>query len=260
MSMSIIRVEHLRDGYKDNIVLDDLSLEIEQGKIYTILGPNGSGKTTLLRLMGRNKKPMAGRIFLEGQDLFRLPGKQVARTIGMMSQFNRSVDLHVSTLVGYGRYAHKKWWEGSKAEDAEVVEWALERTAMKALADRRLSTLSGGERQRAWIAMSIAQKPKILLLDEPTTYLDIAHQLEIMELVRKLNREENLTVVMVLHDINHALRYSDEILLLKNGSIYAQKDPWRMAEEGTLSEVFRVEAELLCGEDKPVFYAKKVKS
>lgn len=252
-------MENICDAYKDHTVLDHLSLSIEQGKIYTILGPNGCGKTTLMRIMGRNKKPKSGSVLLEGKDIFEIPGKQVARQVGMMSQFNRDLDLRVSTLVGYGRYAHKKWWEGSGAEDAEVIEWALDRTKMKEFADRRLSTLSGGERQRAWLAMSIAQKPKLLLLDEPTTYLDIAHRIEIMELVRKLNREEGITVVMVLHEINHALRYSDELLLMKDGRIFEQNDPWTMAENGTLSEVFRVEAELLKGKDRPVFYAQKVR-
>ena len=257
--MSLLTVENLRDGYKDNVVLKNISLEIEKGKIYTILGPNGCGKTTLMRVMGRNKKPRAGKIMLDGEDLFHLPGKQVARKIGMMAQLNVNVDLRVSTLVGYGRYAHKKWWEGNKAEDAQVIAWALDRTGMTQLAQRRISTLSGGERQRAWLAMSIAQRPTLLLLDEPTTYLDIAHQLEIMELIKKLNEEEGITIVMVLHDINHALRYSDELLLLKDGSIYAQKDPWSLAKEGVLSDVFRVDAEFLGGEDCPVFYAKKVK-
>ena len=170
-------------------------------------------------------------------------------------------DITVKTLVEYGRYAHKKWWAGSDGADTRIVEWAIARTGMTKLQSRKINALSGGERQRARIAMAIAQKPEIMLLDEPTTYLDIAHQLEIMELVSALNREEGITVVMVLHDMNHAARYSDELILLSDGKIHTVGSPRELIENGQLENVFNVDAEILSDseDNSPIFYAKRVK-
>ena len=170
-------------------------------------------------------------------------------------------DITVKTLVEYGRYAHKKWWAGSDSDDKSIVEWAIERTGMTKLQNRKINALSGGERQRARIAMAIAQKPEIMLLDEPTTYLDIAHQLEIMELVAALNREEGITVVMVLHDMNHAARYSDGLVLVNNSKIHTIGTPNELIENGELENVFCVEAEILSDteDDSPIFYAKRKK-
>ena len=180
--------------------------------------------------------------------------------MAVLGQNNTSMsDVTVKTLVHYGRFAHKKWWEGQSG-DKDIVEWALEKTGMTGLRDRKINTLSGGERQRAWLAMAIAQKPKIMLLDEPTTYLDISHQLEIMELVSRLNREDHITIVMVLHDMNHAARYSDELIVLKDKNIYKQGDPWQVIKDGVLEDVFKVEADIMTDAEtkKPVFYAKRV--
>ena len=211
MSNVMMQVNHLSAGYQGHKVIEDISFQVEQGKIYSIIGPNGCGKTTLIRAVSRNIRPSAGQVLLDGENIYKMNTRKVAQKVAVLSQSNNTMsDVSVRTLVQYGRFAHMAWWQGRSAQDERIVDWALEKTGMTDFANRKINALSGGERQRAWIAMSIAQKPEILLLDEPTTYLDISHQLEIMELVARLNREENITILMVLHDINHAVRYSDE--------------------------------------------------
>ena len=260
MNKAVIKIENLHVAFKETRILEDVNLEIQTGKIYSIIGPNGCGKTTLLRAMSRNLKPDKGRVLLDKQNIFKTRTKLIAQKMAVLGQSNTSMsDVTVKTLVHYGRFAHKKWWEGQSG-DKNIVEWALDKTGMTELQYRKINTLSGGERQRAWIAMAVAQKPKVMLLDEPTTYLDISHQLEIMELVSRLNREERITIVMVLHDMNHAARYSDELIVLKDRNIYKQGDPWEVIKDGVLQDVFRVEADIMTDSDtnKPVFYAKKV--
>ena len=261
MDDTVIKIENLRVAFKETLVLEGINLEIKKGRVYSIIGPNGCGKTTLLRAMSRNLKPDGGRIFLNKQDIFRTRTKLVAQKMAVLGQSNTVMsDVTVKTLVHYGRFAYKKWWEGQFSGDNDIVDWALEKTGMTSLQNRKVTTLSGGERQRAWLAMAVAQKPEVLLLDEPTTYLDICHQLEIMELVSRLNRADNITIVMVLHDMNHAARYSDELIVLKDKGIYKQGDPWQVIKNGVLEDVFKVEAEIMTDSEtkKPVFYAKKV--
>ncbi len=261
MHESILEVRNLCAGYKDHPVIEDVSLSFEKGKVYSIIGPNGCGKTTLMRTVSRNHKPSSGQVLLHGKNIFQMNTKQVARHIAMLSQHNATLeDITVRTLVNYGRYAYRDWWKGQTAEDQDTVRWALDRTGMSDYADRKITALSGGERQRAWIAMSIAQKPEILLLDEPTTYLDISHQLEIMELISKLNREEKITIIMVLHDINHAARYSDEMVVMHNHHVYQQGDPWSLLRSNVLRDVFHIEADISKDQENgtPIFYARKV--
>lgn len=257
----ILSVENLSVSYKEKNVIENVNIDIEKGKVYSIIGPNGCGKTTLIRTMSRSIKPKNGYVKLYNNDIFKIKTKNVARKMAILSQSNASMsEVTVKTLVQYGRFAHKEWWQGSNSGDNEIVEWAINKTGLEKYKDRKISTLSGGERQRAWIAMAIAQKPEILLLDEPTTYLDISHQLEIMELVSKLNKEENITIVMVLHDINHAARYSDELIVIKDKQVYTKGNPWEVLESNVLKDVFRVEAEVSKDKEtnKPIFYAKKV--
>lgn len=261
MAEPILQVAHLTAGYQGHTVIEDITFEVERGKVYTIIGPNGCGKTTLLRTISRNRRPSAGEVLLDGENIFQMNTRKLAQKMAVLSQNNYTLsDVSVRTLVQYGRFAHKAWWQGRDQEDEKTVAWALEKTGMGPFTERRINTLSGGERQRAWIAMSLAQKPEILLLDEPTTYLDISHQLEIMELVRRLNQEENITIVMVLHDINHAARFSDQLLVLKDQHIYEQGDPWAILEGDVLEKVFRVRAEVTRDEESntPIFYAKEV--
>lgn len=262
MEKVILSVKELCAGYKNRRILDGINLDIHRGKVYSIIGPNGCGKTTLIRAMSRNLRPESGKVLLDGNDIFRTNTKLVAQEMAVLGQTDTSMsDITVKTLVEYGRYAHKKWWAGSDGEDKRIVEWAIERTGMTRLQNRKINALSGGERQRARIAMAIAQKPEIMLLDEPTTYLDIAHQLEIMELVSALNREEGITVVMVLHDMNHAARYSDELILLNDSKIHTIGSPQELFDNGELEKVFNVYAEILSDseDNSSVFYAKRVK-
>ncbi|MGM9605890.1 MAG: ABC transporter ATP-binding protein [Oscillospiraceae bacterium] len=257
----ILQTENLCVGYREHQVIKNINLSIEKGKVYSIIGPNGCGKTTLMRAISRSIKPTSGTVLLDGQNIFKMNTRLVAQKVAVLSQSNTSMsDITVRTLVQYGRFAHKKWWRGGSDKDTAIVEWALEKTGMTDYSNRRINSLSGGERQRAWIAMSIAQKPEILLLDEPTTYLDISHQLEIMELVARLNREEGITIVMVLHDINHAARYSDELIVLHEHHIWKQGEPWATLKSGVLRDVFRVDAVISKDEESgtPIFYAQKV--
>lgn len=261
MTKIIMETKDLKISYKDKEIIDGINLKIEEGKIYSIIGPNGCGKTTFLKALTRSIKPKSGEVILEGKNLYSMRTKDIAKKVGVLSQSSNTMsDVSIRELISYGRYAHKNWWEGNTGDDEKIVNWAIERTNLKKLEHRKINTLSGGERQRAWIAMSIAQRPKLLLLDEPTTYLDISHQLEIMELITSLNKEENLTILMVLHDINHAARYSDELIVFNNKNIYAKGDPWEILEGDVLEEVFRVESDITMDNEtkKPIFYAKKV--
>ena len=260
MEKKILQVNDLTVSFREKTVLEHVSFSVERGKIYSIVGKNGCGKTTLLRAISRSRRPDSGTILLEGKDIYRLPAKSVARTMAILSQNNDTMsDVSVEVLTGYGRYAHKRWFERSASEDRRIVEWAMERAGVAELRSRKINTLSGGERQRAWLSMLLAQKPQVMLLDEPTTYLDIAHQLEIMELVADLNRREGITILMVLHDINHAAHYSDSLIVVDDHRVYKEGAPWELIRDGVLEEVFGVETEILKSADgEPIFYAKRV--
>ena len=257
----LLKVENLTVSYKEHKIIDNIDLNIEKGKVYSIIGPNGCGKTTLIRTMSRSIKPKSGRVLLDHSNIFKMRTKDVAKRMAILCQNNDTIsDVTVRNLVQYGRYSHKEWWKGTGEEDNRIVDWAINKTGLSNFQHRKINTLSGGEKQRAWIAMAIAQKPEILLLDEPTTYLDISHQLEIMELISKLNKEEGITIVMVLHDMNHAARYSDELVVIKDKKIFKKGDPWEILQSNVLKDVFRVEAEIMQDTEtkKPIFYAKKV--
>lgn len=259
--MDILTVENIRVNYGEKEVLKGINLNIEQGKIVSIIGPNGCGKTTLLRVMSRNLKPKAGNVLLNGENIYKLKSKTLAKNMAILSQNNGCPeDICIRDLVAYGRHAHKKIFSGFTDEDEGIIDWAIKRTGLDNIKDRKVATLSGGERQRAWIAMAIAQKPKILLLDEPTTYLDISHQLELLDLIKSLNEEEKITIVMVLHDINEAAKYSHELIVIKNGELHCKGTPYDIINDKMLKQVFRVEAEI--NEDintkKPVIYPIRV--
>lgn len=258
--MAILAADGLSAGFGERVVIRRLSLAVEQGKILSVIGPNGSGKSTLLKVLARNLKPLAGSVRIEGHDILRYSAKKLACQLAILHQASRAPDdLTVGDLVEYGRFPYRTWWRGDAAADRKIVAWALQETGLQPLAARTVNTLSGGERQRAWIAMALAQQPRILLLDEPTTHLDICHQLEVLNLIARLNREQEITIVMVLHDMNHAARYSDTVAVLAQGSLYAAGPPAAVITPQMLREVFGVEADIWQdGDGRPVCLARRL--
>jgi iron complex transport system ATP-binding protein len=243
--MSILKVTDLTLGYNNKIIIDKFNLQLEKGTILSIIGPNGSGKSTILKGLSGSLRPWSGFVDLNGRDLHSLSPKGVARQMAILPQTPRAPgDVTVRELVGYGRFPYQKWWSKDRAGDTLIVNQALQQTQMAALADRMVNTLSGGELQRTWIAMALAQKPQILLLDEPTTFLDVCHQLAILQLIADLNRERRITVVMVLHDINHAAQYSRQIAVLNQGKLFACGAPATVITKKMLETVFGVSADI----------------
>ncbi|MBH5319707.1 ABC transporter ATP-binding protein [Paenibacillus sp. GSMTC-2017] len=241
----MLQVQSLRISYADRTIVKDFSLEVNEGEIVSIVGPNGSGKSTILKAMSRLIPCESGKVCIANQELGSLNARQRSQLMCMLCQSNSSpADMTVEELVGYGRMPHKKWYERLTNDDREIVDWALHHTKMEEYRDRLVVSLSGGEAQRAWLAMALAQRPKVLLLDEPTTFLDIGHQLEVLELVRELNRELNLTVVMVLHDLNHASLYSDKVCVIKDGSMHVYGKPQEVFTMDLIRNVYGVETEI----------------
>ncbi|SHL92218.1 ABC transporter ATP-binding protein [Actinacidiphila paucisporea] len=226
-------------AYEDRVVVDGLDLEIPDGRVTVIVGPNACGKSTLLRALGRLLKPRNGSVLLDGAELACVPTRQIARTLGLLPQSPVPPEgITVADLVSRGRQPHQKWWQQWSESDERLVAEAMERTATSDLAGRLVDELSGGQRQRAWIAMALAQDTDLLLLDEPTTFLDIAHQVEVLDLVRRLNRERGRTVVAVLHDLNQAARYADHLIAMKAGLIVAEGPPGEVVTAELVREVF----------------------
>ena len=244
--MSRLSTRELSLRYGARQVFEGLDLGLRHGAVTTLIGANGSGKSTLLRSLSRLLAPHAGAVLLDGADLHRLPTKAVAQKLAILPQGPSAPEgLTVEELAWFGRHPHQGLFASRTAEDRRIVAWALDQTGMTVFASRPLESLSGGQRQRAWIAMSLAQGTETLLLDEPTTYLDLSHQLEVLHLVRRLGEREGKTIVMVLHDLNQAVRYSDEIVAVEGGRVYAQGDPAEVMTPALLRDVFGLEAHLL---------------
>lgn len=236
-----MEVRDLFFSYGKNKVLKGTSFTIEEGKITTIMGANGCGKSTLFNLMTKNLYPRKGNIFLHGKNIQNLGLKDFARRVSIVHQYNSSADdITVERLVSFGRTPHMKMMQGHSDEDEKLIRWAMEVTNVLKYRDREVSHLSGGQRQRVWIAMALAQNTKILFLDEPTTYLDIRYQIEILELVKKLNREYGITIIMVLHDINQAIHFSDRIIGLKDGQVTAQGAPDEVITEDCIRDLYGI--------------------
>ncbi|MBM2616691.1 ABC transporter ATP-binding protein [Actinoplanes sp. LDG1-06] len=238
-----LRARGLQLAYGDAVVVDGLDLDIADGAVTAVVGPNGCGKSTLLRALGRLLKPRAGEVLLDGHRIDRMPTREVARIIGMLPQSPVAPDgLTVADLVMRGRHPHQNWFRQWSPADQKIVTEALEWTDMRELADRPVDTLSGGQRQRAWISMAVAQGTEVLLLDEPTTYLDLSHQIDVLDLVARLHRERDRTIVMVLHDLNLAARYADHVVAMRDGRIVAQGPPASVFTVELLEEVFGLAA------------------
>ncbi|MGW9306012.1 MULTISPECIES: ABC transporter ATP-binding protein [Streptomyces] len=232
-------------GYGGRAVIDDLDVAIPSGVVTTIIGPNGCGKSTLLRTLTRLLKPASGTVVLDGEDIVRLRTRDVAKKLGLLPQAPVAPEgLTVGDLVARGRHPHQSWLRQWSSDDAEVVERALAMTGVADLADRPVDSLSGGQRQRVWISMTLAQGTDLLLLDEPTTYLDLAHAIDVLDLVDDLH-ESGCTVVMVLHDLNLATRYSDNLIVMRAGSILAQGHPRDVITAELLHEAFGLQAKVI---------------
>ncbi len=234
-----LSAEGLALSYGSRLIVPDLDVAIPSGQITVIVGANACGKSTLLRGLGRLLKPVAGSVLLDGRDIHSRPTREVATRLGLLPQTPTAPDgITVSDLVGRGRFPHQRWYRQWSPEDAEAVSRALAVTGTADLADRAVDELSGGQRQRVWIAMTLAQGTPLLLLDEPTTYLDLAHQVEVLDLLADLNEDEGRTIVIVLHDLNLAARYAHHLIAMHDGRIVASGAPKEVVTAELVEQVF----------------------
>ena len=241
-----LAAEQVRLAYDEHVVVHDVDLELTDGSFTAIVGPNGCGKSTLLRALGRLLRPAGGQVLLDGRAIARTPTREVAKVLGLLPQSPIAPEgLTVADLVARGRHPHQSWVRQWSRDDEAVVAEALEWTDMAELADRPVDALSGGQRQRAWISMALAQGTDLLLLDEPTTYLDLAHQIDVLELVGRLHAERGRTVAVVLHDLNLAARYAQRLVAMKDGVLVASGTPAEVLTEELLADVFDLEARIV---------------
>lgn len=233
-------------AYEERLIVENLNIQIPQGKITALVGANGSGKSTILKTMARIMSPKAGSVLLDGKSIHKQSTREVAKKLAILPQNPTAPEgLTVTELVSYGRFPYQKGFGSMRAEDKRMIEWAIEVTGMTEFHDRPIDQLSGGQRQRAWIAMALAQETDILFLDEPTTFLDMAHQLEVLQLLEHLNATANRTIVMVVHDLNHASRYAQHMIGIKKGAAVAQGSPVEVMTTDVLREVFNIEADIV---------------
>ena len=236
--------EKIKISYEKVDILKEVDITIPMNKITIIIGPNGCGKSTLLKSLSRIIK-YQGNVFLNGLDIQKLHTKELAKKIAILSQSPEIMNgFKVEELISYGRFPYLKPLENLSKKDKEIIDWAIKITGIDEYRNKKIENLSGGQRQRVWIAMSLAQETPIIFLDEPTTYLDLAHQLEVLELLDKLNKEEKRTIVMVLHDLNHASKFADYIIAMKKGIIIKKGTPKEVITNENLKEIFNIDAKI----------------
>jgi iron complex transport system ATP-binding protein len=240
--MSILTTQKLTLAYDQATIIAGMDVAIPSGQITALVGPNGCGKSTLLRGLARLLAPRGGAAYLDGKAIHQMPTRELAKQLGILPQSPVAPEgLTVRELVAQGRYPHQSWFQQWAADDEAAVLRALELTGMADLAERPVDALSGGQRQRAWIAMTLAQETPVILLDEPTTFLDLSHQIEVLQLLERLNRAEGRTIVMVVHDLNHATRHASHVVALKAGTVVAAGPPAAVVTPELLRVVFGVE-------------------
>lgn len=243
---SSIATESLDIAYDEALIVKALDMSIPHGEITSIIGPNGCGKSTVLKAVGRILKPQKGLVYLSGEDIKKLATKDIAKKMAILPQTPTAPSgLTVSELVAYGRFPHQRGFGKLTPEDKKIVQWALSVTKLAQFENREVDTLSGGQRQRVWIAMALAQQTDLILLDEPTTYLDLAHQLEVLELLYDLNRNQKVTIVMVLHDLNLAARFSDYMIAIRSGKIIKHGSAQEVMTQAVLNDVFSIDAQIV---------------
>ena len=255
-----IRTEKLTIAYGKKIVIKNVDIKIQKGEMVTIIGANGSGKTTILKTISRSLKPIEGNVYLDEKEIFKYDTRKLACKLAILPQIhNVPEDFSVSDLVSFGRFPHLGLSGRLTFKDFYAIDRAIELANIEELQHRRVSTLSGGERQRAWIAMALAQQPEVLLLDEPTTFLDINHQFELLEMISDLNKNMGITIVMVLHDLNQAARYSQRLLVLREGRIFKEGPPGEIITEEVLESVFNIKVRIINDREYncPYFIPKK---
>ena len=249
--MEAISVKKLSVAYEDNIIIDDMNLSIPKGKISIIIGANGCGKSTLLKSIARVIKAKSGDIFINEKNIKSQKEKYIATQVAFLPQGPVCPSgITVKELVAFGRFPHQRMIGGLNRHDKEVIDWAIEETGLKEFADREVENLSGGQRQRAWIAMTLAQETDIIMLDEPTTYLDMSYQLEVLQVLEKLNKQKNITIIMVLHELNNACRFASNIIGLKKGKIICEGTPMEAITKENLREIYGIEGKLQLSENK----------
>ena len=255
----MVKLENISFSYnKKQEFIKDLSLEFKSGEVTTILGPNGSGKSTLLHMISTYLKPKSGKIYLGYKDLGKLKQKEIAKYISCVYQENEAPDdITVRDLVSFGRNIYSNVKKEDKEENKRMIDFALKATGIEEIQDKKVVNLSGGQKQRAFIAMSLAQNTEVLLLDEPTTYLDIYHQIEILEVVKSLNEKYNITIVMVLHDLNQAINYSHNIVIMKNGNLIKQGKATEVLNEQTIKDVYNVSGYIHKEDNEEIYFIPK---